>query len=881
MDLPTYTNIWRIEKRLYKLYDFRLPMPLPINWIAVFAGITVPYIVLLVAVGLPFNHTLVWLYVLPPGLLTWLTTRPVIENKRLPELVESQVRYLAEPRVWCRLAPLNEKDQVTVTARVWHSRRAPRRKAAMGEAATGSVALRHRGTLARRGRGVAVPVIGDPAEGNAPLAAASALAATSATVPARSRARSRARGTGGPGHPVPAGRRRPAAGKTPAPEGDWAAQQREAAQQAQPQQAQPRQDSRPGQRARTTGQRSAGRQGGSAGQHDQTSKHGRFRLAALRSRPAGPAPALPPGVALRPPADPARSRPAGLAQPGQSGSLPPWREGPSRPGQARPEPGIWGSRSAPPLSSVMAPVSSDRPAHATPEVYPAIDARAPSDMPPAALMPPDLPAHVTPDVRPATEEPASPEVHPRTQARSSSDVEMPSSALTPPAAPPGAPRVEIAHDGPARRPVPPAPVRPVNPVPAAESAESAQAVEAEEAFEAQAIQDADETEVAEAAEEAEEGHAAAADHASGVAPAEVPPPPAEPLPVAEPSAPPEPLPPVEALPPVEPVPPAEVLPQAEVPQAEVMPPLSAPVVTAVTDAEHVAVPSIERALSGPAKHRDLSWHGPVKIVAGETQGPGKRDQEALDRARARLPLKTPKRVVVLGCTSGGGQTMTALMTGHILASLRDEPVAAVDLHDGALARTSAPAAWLEDVLNGMSPQSASKARPDGLHPTAKAEPARLDVIASRDPLRDVDELKLAVQLARHYSLAMFDPGATGLTRLLKTSDQLVIVVPASVDGAGALADTRDWLETHGFGELAGHSVTVINGVSRRSLPDVEQAESVARGRCRAIVRVPWDDMLPAEVAGPSALRPQTRVAYTALAGVLVAGLAAAPIGTGR
>ncbi|WP_425548882.1 hypothetical protein, partial [Actinomadura meridiana] len=30
MDLPTYTNIWRIEKRLYKLYDLRLPMPLPL-----------------------------------------------------------------------------------------------------------------------------------------------------------------------------------------------------------------------------------------------------------------------------------------------------------------------------------------------------------------------------------------------------------------------------------------------------------------------------------------------------------------------------------------------------------------------------------------------------------------------------------------------------------------------------------------------------------------------------------------------------------------------------------------------------------------------------------------------------------------------------------
>ena len=127
MDLPTYTNIWRIEKRLYKLYDFRLPMPLPINWIAVFAGITVPYIVLLIAIGLPFNHTLVWLYVLPPGLLTWLTTRPVIESKRLPELVESQVRYLTEPRVWIRLTPLSEKNQVVVTARVWHGR--PKRHA--------------------------------------------------------------------------------------------------------------------------------------------------------------------------------------------------------------------------------------------------------------------------------------------------------------------------------------------------------------------------------------------------------------------------------------------------------------------------------------------------------------------------------------------------------------------------------------------------------------------------------------------------------------------------------------------------------------------------------------------------------------------------------
>ncbi len=119
MDLPTYTSIWRIEKRLYKLYDFRLPMPVPVGQIAVFAAITVPYVILLTILGLPFNHSLFWLYVLPPGVITWLATRPVLESKRLPELIISQVRYLGEPGTWCRMAPLAEKDDIVVIGKVW------------------------------------------------------------------------------------------------------------------------------------------------------------------------------------------------------------------------------------------------------------------------------------------------------------------------------------------------------------------------------------------------------------------------------------------------------------------------------------------------------------------------------------------------------------------------------------------------------------------------------------------------------------------------------------------------------------------------------------------------------------------------------------------
>ena len=117
------------------------------------------------------------------------------------------------------------------------------------------------------------------------------------------------------------------------------------------------------------------------------------------------------------------------------------------------------------------------------------------------------------------------------------------------------------------------------------------------------------------------------------------------------------------------------------------------------------LPSIERALSGPGSRDDVSWRRQVKVVAGG-QGPGKRDQEALDRDRARMPLAGPRRIVVLGCTRGAGQTVTALMTGHILATVRGVPVAALDLNPGptSLAARRSPAASVQALLAGQPGQ---------------------------------------------------------------------------------------------------------------------------------------------------------------------------------
>ena len=124
MELPTYTNIWRIEKRLYKLYDFRLPMPLPVGQIAVFAAIAVPYIVVLKLIGLvvqPYPALALHTAARRAGLAG---TRPVLEGKRLPELVISQVRYLGEPRTWCRMAPSRREGRDHGRSRrVWRQAR--------------------------------------------------------------------------------------------------------------------------------------------------------------------------------------------------------------------------------------------------------------------------------------------------------------------------------------------------------------------------------------------------------------------------------------------------------------------------------------------------------------------------------------------------------------------------------------------------------------------------------------------------------------------------------------------------------------------------------------------------------------------------------------
>ena len=815
MDLPTYTNIWRIEKRLYKIYDFRLPIPLPIGQIVVFVAITVPYIMALTLVGLPFNHSLFWLYILPPGVATWLATRPVLENKRLPELLGSQIRYLAEPRMWCRMTPAGEPDEIVIVGRVWH--REPRMLMRRARPAITTVTAAHPASAGtdRPGTdgGVAErrvsPWPSTPARRRVP-SAARAVGMAVATGPATTGVAGLPGGGGTAGVVHRAGVALPAGANTGPDKGT-------------PDKGTPN----VGTPNVGTGDTNAGNVSGSAGGSAPGSVGSRTAGGAGSGAAGTPA-----GTAPGPVPKPSRTSRRGAAS-GAAGTLAGTAPGPV------PKPSRAGHR-----QTRLELAHSDQ-ADEAPHARGAI---------------PDL---GRPDVASGSGQVWV------GQARQAKD--------------PVDRRQRYPQNDPRPRSQPQAgtPRTPWQPLRGRSSppAQWAQAVPQPGQTQASLHTRPQPRPTGQSQEPRAASQPRAESPVAGAAPTARAPAPAAPPSTAAASTP---LDPARQTPPG-PSPIPRVSESPPPPAAPVVRAVEGPDVSGTTVLEPREQPrSVERVVHRSRDERGPGWHRRAKVVVGG-MGPGRADPEEQDKARCRMALPGPRRIVVLGCTSGAGQTATALMLGQLLASLRAEPVAALDLNpgEGSLARQlgARPAATVGALLaDGFT---GSLSGNDG--EWVSADP-RLEVITSGEDwitvpaLDEHDYIELAGRLAGRYELTIVDPAATTVARVLRIADQLVLVAPASTDAPRAVAMTYEWLEGHSHTQLAARAVTVINGVSKRRMPDVLRAESMARGRCRAIVRVPWDEQLDAERGqepGPGSVRPHTRHAYTALAGVTVAGLAVA------
>jgi MinD-like ATPase involved in chromosome partitioning or flagellar assembly len=285
--------------------------------------------------------------------------------------------------------------------------------------------------------------------------------------------------------------------------------------------------------------------------------------------------------------------------------------------------------------------------------------------------------------------------------------------------------------------------------------------------------------------------------------------------------------------------------------------------------------------------RDSSggWRRLAQVVIGPGGG-GRTDGSEIDEARARAVFSGARRVVVLGCTGGAGQTTTALMLGHTLARYREDRILAVDASTGSHALSgriqgespetlSSLLSGLDGVQGYLGMRAYTSRCASGLEVVAGDSDADAEKrLADRTLFSDRRLGQTMDMLDRYYKMIVVDPAAALAARVLPYADQLVLVVPASEDGPDAVAMTYEWLDGHGCADLRQRAVMVVNGVSRRSMEDVEHAEAVARGRCRAIVRIPWEDALAPgrdDRVEPSHLRAPGRRAYLALAGVVVAG----------
>jgi conjugation transfer TcpE-like protein len=98
MELPIYTSVFHLERRLYHIYDLELPVPLSLGQIVTFlVGLGV-MVLMSRLIGPSLRAGDAWIFVLPPGLAAWASSRPLIEGKRPQRWVLSQARFFFEPR---------------------------------------------------------------------------------------------------------------------------------------------------------------------------------------------------------------------------------------------------------------------------------------------------------------------------------------------------------------------------------------------------------------------------------------------------------------------------------------------------------------------------------------------------------------------------------------------------------------------------------------------------------------------------------------------------------------------------------------------------------------------------------------------------------------
>lgn len=235
-------------------------------------------------------------------------------------------------------------------------------------------------------------------------------------------------------------------------------------------------------------------------------------------------------------------------------------------------------------------------------------------------------------------------------------------------------------------------------------------------------------------------------------------------------------------------------------------------------------------------------------------GPSRSDRRAAQlQAIIQAPLRSYYKVGVLG-KGGVGKTSVAASVGSVFAELRpSDRVVAIDADTafGRLGSRVDPNArgsyW--ELAGDRNLESFADLRARignnaaGLYVLA-GEPAS----TRRRVLDAAIYREAALRLDRHFTISIIDCGSTMdspvTQEALRDLDALIVVSSPWADGAGAAAQTMEWLANHGMGELLRRTVVVLNdsdGHADKKTKAALAQQFTSRGQ--VVVEVPFDPHL--------------------------------------
>ncbi|MEV3960099.1 AAA family ATPase [Nocardia sp. NPDC050193] len=225
------------------------------------------------------------------------------------------------------------------------------------------------------------------------------------------------------------------------------------------------------------------------------------------------------------------------------------------------------------------------------------------------------------------------------------------------------------------------------------------------------------------------------------------------------------------------------------------------------------------------------------------------------RNRIRRQLTVPYQIAVVSVKGGVGRTTTTAGLGSTFAKLRPDRVVAIDANPdfGDLSsRTTRHQFGL--TLRDLAEAGGRLDSFSAVHSYTSVNSADLAVVASpwtTDTAEALtgNEYQAGVDiLRRHYNLLVVDCGTgvldSSTDAVLRNSDAVVVVTPATVGGVTGAVATLNWLSSHGFDHLIASSVVaIVRQHPVKPTVDIEAIEKLFASAQRPTIQIPFDPHL--------------------------------------